>query len=371
MSDRSHLPGTALRIAAVSSLAVAVASGTAAADTVNVYNWSDYIGETTLEDFTAATGLDVNYDVYDNNDVLEARLLAGAAGYDVVVPTAQPHLARQIAAGIYMPLDLDQIPNAANLDPVLMEQVALADPGNQHAVVYQWGTNGFGYNVAMIQERMPDAPINSWDMVFDPEIVAAFEDCGVSMLDAGTEILPLALHYLGLDPNTEDTDDLAAAEELLMSVRPYVKYFHSSQYINDLANGDICLAIGWSGDVLQAAYRAEEAGNGQEITYVIPEEGTVVWFDTLAIPADAPNPEGAHAFINFVLDPEVMAGITNYVAYANAVPASLDFVDPEIVGDPRIFPSREVLERLFSVRVVSARFERERTRTWTRIRTGQ
>ena len=371
MSDRSVPRFAAVRFAAVSSVAVLAASGPAAADTVNVYNWSDYIGETTLADFTAATGLDVNYDVYDNNDVLEAKLLAGSSGYDVVVPTAQPHLARQIAAGIYQPLDFDLIPNAANLDPVLMEQVALADPDNLHAVIYQWGTNGFGYNVAMIEERLPDAPVDSWDMVFDPEIVSQFEDCGVTMLDAATEILPLALHYLGLDPNTEDMDDLAAAEALLMSVRPYVKYFHSSQYINDLANGDICLAIGWSGDVLQAAYRAEEAANGQEITYVIPEEGTVVWFDTLAIPADAPNPEGAHAFIDFALDPAVMAGITNYVAYANAVPASLDMVDPEIAQDPRIFPPQAVLERLFSVRVVSPRFERERTRTWTRIRTGQ
>jgi putrescine transport system substrate-binding protein len=372
MSDRPRL-----RLAGISSLAFAAGlagaalPGTAAAETVNVYNWSDYIGETTLEDFTNATGIDVNYDVYDSNDVLEAKLLAGNSGYDVVVPTAQPHLARQIDAGIYMPLDYDQIPNAQYLDPVLMEQVALADPGNEHAVIYQWGTNGFGYNVGMIEERMPDAPVNSWDMIFDPEVVSQFEDCGVTMLDAATEMLPLALHYLGLDPNTEDPDDLAAAEELLMSVRPYVKYFHNSQYINDLANGDICLAVGWSGDVLQASYRAEEAENDQEITYVIPEEGTVVWFDTLAIPTDAPNPEAAHAYINFVLDPEVMAGITNYVAYANAVPASLDYIDPEIASDPRVFPPQDVLERLFSTRVVSPRFERLRTRTWTRIRTGQ
>lgn len=356
------------------SVAGVVAGGpitAAAQDTLNVYNWSDYIGETTIADFTAETGIQVNYDVYDNNDVLEAKLLAGNSGYDVVVPTAQPHLARQVAAGIYMPLDRDLIPNAAGLDPILMEQVATADPGNEHAVIYQWGTNGFGYNVGMIAERMPDAPVDSWDMLFNPEVVARFADCGVSMLDAGTEIFPLALHYLGLNPNTESTEDLARAEELIMSIRPYIKYFHSSQYINDLANGDICLAIGWSGDVLQASARAEEAQNGNTIEYVIPKEGTLIWFDNLAIPADAPHPEAAHAFINFMLRPEVIAGVTNYVAFANAVPASREFVDPAIASDPRIFPPEEVLETLFAARVVSPRFERERTRAWTRIRTGQ
>ncbi len=350
---------------------MAVGWTTAGAQELNVYNWSDYIGETTLEDFVAETGVEVNYDVYDSNDVLEAKLLAGNSGYDVVVPTAQPHLARQIEAGIYMPLDLDRIPNAEGLDPILMERVQAADPDNQHAVIYQWGTNGFGYNRDMILERMPDAPVNSWDMIFNPEVVSQFEDCGVSVLDAATEVFPMALHYLGLDPNTESTDDLAQAEALMMSIRPYVKYFHSSQYINDLANGDTCLSVGWSGDVLQAAYRAEEAENGNDIHYVIPEEGTVVWFDMLAIPADAPNPVAAHDFINFVLRPDVMAGITNYVAYANAVPASLEMVDPEIAEDTRVFPSQEVLERLFVTRVVSPRFERERTRAWTRIRTGQ
>lgn len=342
----------------------------AGAQQLNIYNWSDYIGETTLDDFTAATGIEVTYDVYDSNEVLEAKLLAGNSGYDLVVPTAQPQLARQIQADIYLELDRSKIPNWENLDEGLMERVQLADPGNKHAIIYQWGTDGIGYNRAMIEERMPDAPVNSWDMIFDPEVVSKFADCGVSILDAPTDILPIALHYLGYDPNSEDLEELAAAEELLLSIRPYIRKFHSSQYIEDLANGDICLAVGWSGDIYQASFRAEDAGNGNEIVYSIPVEGTIVWFDMMAIPADAQNVDEAYAFMNFILEPEVMAGITNYVAYGNPVPASLPMVDEYIRNDPGIFPPPEVQERLFSVGTPSARYERARTRTWTSIRTG-
>lgn len=357
-------------LATVAAFAVA-GPGLAFAETVNIYNWSDYIGETTLEDFTAATGIETNMDLYDGNEVLEAKLLAGNAGYDVVMPTAQPYLARQIQAGVYQKLDKSKIPNLKNLDPALMERVATADPGNEYAVIYQWGTNGLGYNVDMVRERLPDAPLDSWDLLFKPENAEKLADCGISLLDSPVEVLPIALKYLGKDPNSEDPEDLKAAEELVMQIRPYVKYFHSSQYINDLANGDICLALGWSGDVIQAQARAEEAGNGQEIAYVIPKEGTLIWFDTMAIPADAPNPDAAHAFINFILDPEVMAGITNYVAYGNAIPASLPMIDEEIRNDPAIFPSDEVRENLFAMKEASPRYDRERTRTWTRIRTGQ
>lgn len=364
---KRHIGRTFIGAAAMSAL---IAPALAGAQQLNIYNWSDYIGETTLEDFTAETGIEVTYDVYDSNDVLEAKLLAGNSGYDIVVPTAQPHLARQIQAGIYQELDRSKIPNWENLDEGLMERVESADPGNKHAVIYQWGTNGFGYNRAMIEERMPDAPVNSLDMLFDPDVVSKFADCGVSLLDSPTDVLPMALHYLGYDPNSESLEELAAAEELLLSIRPYIRKFHSSQYIEDLANGDICLALGWSGDIYQASFRAEEAGNGNEIVYVIPEEGTIVWFDMLAIPVDAENVDEAHAFINFILDPEVMAGITNYVAYGNPVPESLPMVDDYIRNDPGIFPPPEVQERLYAVTTVSPRFERERTRTWTRIRTG-
>lgn len=361
----------ALSGAAIAALSLGLAGAASAQeDVVNIFNWSDYIGETTLDDFTAETGIETNYDVYDSNETLDARLLAGNSGYDVVVPTAMPFLARQIEAGIYQPLDFDQIPNAEFLDPALMERVQSADPNNEHAVIYQWGTNGFGYNVAEILARMPDAPVNSWDMVFDPEMVSQFEDCGVTLLDSADEVMPMALHYLGLDPSSGEAEDVAAAEELLLSIRPYVRYFHSSQYINDLANGDVCLSVGFSGDVIQAQYRALEADNGVDVAYVIPEEGTLVWFDVLAIPADAPHPEAAHAFINFVLRPDVMAGITNYVAYANAVPASFELLDPEILNDPSIFPSAEVQDRLFAAETVGPRTQRLWTRTWTRVRTG-
>lgn len=348
-----------------------VAACTDGPDAVNIYNWSDYIGETTLEEFTEATGIDTRYDVYDSNDVLEAKLLAGGSGYDVVVPASEPYFARQIEAGIYQKLDKSKLPNLQNLDPDLMGKVAAADPGNEHGVIYQYGTTGFGYNEDKIDERMPDVPVESWDMLFEPDIVAKFADCGVTILDAANEVIPLALNYLGKDPNSEDSADLEAAEELLTSVRPYIKYFHSSQYINDLASGEICLALGWSGDVIQARMRGAEAQDLQRIAYVIPKEGTMLWFDMLAIPKDAPHPDAALALINFVLDPKVMADITNYVAYANAVPESLRYVHEEIKNDTTIFPTPEVRNRLFVQRVLSADAERERNRAWTRIKSGR
>ncbi len=350
---------------------LAAASGPAAAEQINIFNWSDYIGETTLDDFTAATGIETTYATYDSNEVMEAQLLAGNAGYDIVVPTLRPFLDRLIEAGVFQPLDLSKIPNWDNLDPALMERTEPANPEGEYAAIYQWGTNGFGYNVDMIRERLPDAPVESWHMIFDPEIVSRFEDCGVSLLDSPSEVFPIALHYLGLDQASEDPEDLARAEELLLSIRPYVRYFHSSQYINDLATGNLCLALGWSGDVFIAQDRAAEADNGQVIDYTIPREGTIIWFDMIAIPADAPNPDGAHAFINFVLDPQVMAGITNYVYYPNAVPASLEYIEEEIRDNPDIYPPDEVRDRLFAVETVSPRYERLRTRAWTRVRTGQ
>lgn len=340
-------------------------------NTVNIYNWSDYIGETTLGDFTSATGIATRYDVYDSNDVLEAKLLAGGSGYDVVVPASEPYFERMIAAGIFQKLDKSKLPNLRYLDPDLMDKVAAADPGNEHGVIYQYGTTGFGYNIDKVGERMPGAPVDSFDMLFRPDIVARFADCGVTMLDAASEVIPLALNYLGRDPDSEDPVDLKAAEDLLNGVRPYIRYFHSSQYINDLASGEICLAMGWSGDVIQARTRSEEAQDPQRIAYVIPEEGTMLWFDMLAIPQDAPHPDAALAYINFVLDPQVMAGITNFVAYANAVPESLQYVDEDIRSDTTIFPTPDVRSRLFVQRVLPPDAERQRNRVWTRIKSGQ
>lgn len=359
--------------AGVAVVAFTAASYTASAQEVlNVYNWSDYIAEDTIANFEEQTGIKVNYDVYDSNSVVEAKLLAGNSGYDIVVPTAVPYLARQIEAGVYMPLDRSKIPNWDKQDPDLLGPVGeRADPGNEHAAIYMWGTNGFGYNVKAVEERIPDAPVDSYAMLFEPEILEQLADCGVAFLDDASEVFPVLLHYMGYEPYSEDPDALAAAEERMMELRPHIRYFHSSQYINDLANGEICLAYGWSGDVFQARDRAEEAGQGVEIAYTIPKEGTILWYDMLAIPADAPNPDAAHAFINYLLEPEVMADITDYVVYANAVPESLEFVDPEIASDPAVFPSEEVMAQMYSAEIISPRYERLRTRAWTRVRTGQ
>ena len=354
---------------ALTALALTVSA--AGAQTVNVFNWSDYIAEDTLANFTAATGITVNYDVYDSNDTLEARMLAGSSGFDVVVPTGN-YLQRQIAAGVYQPLNRDLLPNLANMDPALMELAAAFDPGNEHGVVYLWGTTGIGYNVEAVAERMgADYVVNSWELLFNPEYAARFADCGIAVLDDHTEIIPPMLRYLGRPPVTTDEADFEAAVVALEAIRPHIRYFHSSQYISDLANGEDCLAIGWSGDVLQAASRAEEAGNGVQVAYAIPREGVNMWFDMLAIPADAPNPEAAHAFINYMMDAQVAANNTNYVAYPNANAASNPMIDAEILNDPTIYPSDETKASSWTMRPYDSRTDRIVTRLWTRLRTGQ
>lgn len=357
---------------AFAALAILAPTALVAQDQVlNVYNWSDYIAEDTIAKFEEEFGVSVNYDVYDSNEVLEARLFAGNTGFDVVVPTSD-FLRRQVGAGIYQPLDYSKLPNAQNMDADLMAAAGVYDPENAHSVIYMWGTTGIGYNTAMIAERLgDDAPTDSWDMVFDVDNISKLADCGVTMLDAPTEILPAAMNYLGLDPKSTDTDDLEAGAELLASIRPYVRYFHSSQYISDLANGDVCLSVGWSGDVFQALYRAEEAENGVEIAYVIPSEGALQWFDMLAIPVDAPNPDLAHEFINFVMRADITADITNYVWYANGNAASLELVDPEITGDPGIFPTEAAKQRLWASEVYTARTDRVINRLWTTVKTGE
>ncbi|GAB4264424.1 MAG: polyamine ABC transporter substrate-binding protein [Pararhodobacter sp.] len=361
---------TKLKLAAALA-GLALPAPALAEGSLNLYIWSDYITDAAIERFAAEHDVNVTVDVYDSNETLEARMLAGASGYDVVVPTTD-FMARQIAAGVYQPLNRELLPNLVNMNPELMARAARFDPGNEHGVIYMWGTTGIGYNIDMIAERLgEDYEVNSWELVFNPEIAARVADCGISFLDAPTEMLPAAMAYLGLNPESRETADLEAAAELLASVREYVRYFHSSQYISDLANGETCVAVGWSGDVFQAAARAEEAGQGVNVWYAIPKEGAMVWFDMLTIPADAPNPENAHAFINFLMEPDVIAEITNYVWYANGNAASVPLVDPEITGDPAIFPDEETMSHLFTAVTTDARTDRVITRLWTRVRTGQ
>jgi putrescine transport system substrate-binding protein len=349
--------------------AVFAMTAAAQANEVRVFNWSDYIDEEILRDFEAETGIRVIYDVFDSNEVLETRLLAGGSGYDVVVPTGT-FMARQIQAGVFQQLDKSKLPNLDNLWPVVMDRIAAYDPGNEYAINYMWGTTGIGYNVAMIEERMPDAPVDSWAMVFDPDVVANFADCGVHLLDAPEDMLPAALNYLGLNPDSKDPEELEQAAALFSEVRPHLEKFHSSEYINALANGDICLAVGWSGDVLQARDRAEEAGTGIEVEYVIPAEGALMWFDNMAIPADAPNPDAAHAFLNYIMEPEVIAKASNYVYYANGNLASKEFLNEDVIDDPAIYPDDATMNRLYTVTPSDPATQRVVTRLWTRVKTG-
>jgi len=337
---------------------------------LNVYNWSDYIDPTVLEDFTRETGIKVNYDVFDSNEVLETKLLAGSTGYDIVVPSAS-FLERQIKAGVFQKLDKARLPNLKNLDPEITQRIAQHDPGNEHSVNYLWGTSGVGYNAAKIKERMADAPVDSFAMFYDPKVVAKFKDCGVTLLDAPSEVVGTVLIYLGKDANSEKPEDLAAAEKVLMSIRPYVKYVNSSKYIEDLANGEVCLSLGWSGDVLQSRDRAAEAGKGIEINYLIPKEGAVMFFDMLAIPADAKRPKNAHLFIDYLLRPEVAAKNSNFVNYANSNAASLPLVSETVRNDRGIYPAAEVKPKLVPDLAETPQFTRVLTRAWTRFKTGK
>lgn len=353
------------------TLAIAGAGAAQAEEKLlNIYNWSDYIAEDTISNFEKETGIKVRYDVFDSNEVLEAKLLAGNTGYDIVVPSAS-FVARQIQAGVFQPLDRSKLSNYGNLDPEIMNILAGYDPDNAHVVPWMWGTTGIGYNVNKIKERMPDAPIGSWDMIFKPEVVSKFADCGVTMLDAPTEVFPSALRYLGLPTGTQDKAELDKAEALVLAVRPNVKYFHSSSYIDDLANGEACLSLGWSGDVFIARDRAVEAENGNEIAYFIPKEGALLWVDVMAVPKDAPHPNNAHLFIDYIMRPEVVAAISNYVSYANGNAAATPLVDEAVRNDPAIYPDEETKKNLFPNVVNTPQFDRNVTRAWTRVKTGQ
>lgn len=337
---------------------------------VNVYNWSDYIDDSIIEDFTKETGIKVVYDVFDSNEILETKLLAGGTGYDVVVPTGT-FLARQIQAGVFQKLDKSKLPNLSNMWDVVAERTEIYDPGNDYSINYMWGTTGIGYNVNKVQDALGIEKIDTWDIVFKPENLAKLADCGVYMLDAPAEMIPAALKYLKLDPNTTDEGDLAKAEELLLSIRPSIRKFHSSEYINALANGDICLAVGWSGDVFQARDRAAEADQGVAIDYSIPKEGAQMWFDQMAIPADAPHVDEAHEFLNYIMRPEVIAKASNYVFYANGNKASQALLDSDVIDDPAVYPDEETMANLFTTVPPDPKTQRRLTRIWTKIVTGQ
>ena len=370
---RSLCPCALLVLLAVTGCSQHVAQGAtteSSENVLNVYNWSDYIQPSVISDFEQEYGIHVNYDVFDSNEILETKLLTGHTNYDIVVPSAA-FLERQRQADIYQKLDKSQLPNLENVDPEVARAEALYDPGNQYSVDYMWITSGVGYNTAAIRERLADAPVDSWRMLFDPAVVSKFQDCGVSILDAPSEVVGTVLLYLGRNPNSNSPEDLKAAEQALHAIRPYVRYVDSSRYIDNLANGDICLVMGWSGDIKQAHDRAKEAGKGVDIAYSIPKEGAIVNYDVLAIPADAPHVRNAHLFIDYLLRPDVAAKNSNLIKYANALMPEVQPLDPAVRDDPGIYPPAEVRARLTPERPRPADYQRLLTRMWTRFKTGK
>jgi len=348
-----------------------VAAISQAAETVKIYNWSSYIAPDTTKNFQKQTGIGFSYDVYDSNETLDGKLMTGNSGYDVVFPSNH-FMARQIQGGALKKLDKSQLPNWKNLNPVLLKALENNDPGNAHGFPYLWGSTGIGYNIDKVKAVLGDnAPVDSWDLIFKPEYMEKLSKCGVAILDNGPELLPIALNYLGLPPHSKNPEDYKKAEALLMKVRPYVAYFHSSKYTGDLANGDICVAVGFSGDVLQAESRAKEAKNGVKIGYEIPKEGAAIWFDMVAMPADAPDEKAGYAFMNYLLEPQMMADITNSVHYANGNRAADSLVDPEIKADTKIYPSDEMMGKLFALEAMPLNIDRIRTRVWNTIRMGR
>jgi putrescine transport system substrate-binding protein len=372
-------PSRCVRLCALAPLLLAACTGcsggaahsaAASEKTLNVDNWSDYIQPTVVADFEKEYGIHVNYDVFDSNEILETKLLTGHTNYDVVVPSGA-FLERQIQADIYQKLDKALLPNLKNVDPEVARAEGVYDPGNQYSVDYTWITSGVGYNTAEIRARMPDAPVDSWRMLFDPAVVAKFRDCGVSILDAPSEVVGTVLLFLGRNPNSDAPEDLSTAEQVLKAMRPYVRYVDSSRYIDNLANGDLCLAMGWSGDVKQAHDRAQEAGKGVDLAYTIPREGAIANYDVLAIPADAPHVANAHLFINYLLRPEIAARNSNLIKYAMSVSPDLQPLDPGVRNDPGVYPPPGVRARLIPERARPAEYQRLLTRMWTRFKTGK
>jgi len=359
-----------LRNAMLVGAGLTLAVSVQAAGTVHIYNWSDYIGESTLADFQKETGIKPVYDVFDSNETLEGKLLAGRTGYDVVVPSNH-FLGKQIKAGAFQKLDKALLTNYSNLDPVLLKRLEQNDPGNLYAVPYLWGTNGIGYNVDKVKAVLGVDKIDSWGVLFEPENIKKLHSCGVAFLDSADEMMPTVLNYMGLNANSTNPDDYKKATDKLLAVRPYVTYFHSSKYIADLANGDICVAIGFSGDIFQAKHRAEEAKKGVNIAYSIPKEGGALWFDMLAIPKDSKNVKEAHAFINYLLKPEVIAQVSDYVGYANPNPGSDKLMEQSIRTDEAVYPPQEVLDKTYVSVELPPNIQRLMTRSWTTVKTGK
>jgi putrescine transport system substrate-binding protein len=358
-------------VAALGAAFLLSAQANAQERVVNFYNWSNYMAPDVLEAFTRETGIKVVYDTFDANETLETRLLAGKSGYDLVVPTAY-FLQRQITAHIFQKLDKSKLPNLANAWPTVTQRLSTYDPGNLYAANYMWGTTGIGYNVKTVQKILgPDAKIDSWDIVFKPENLAKFKDCGVQMLDSADDIFPAALGYLGLDPNSTRQPDLEKAADLVSKVRPYVRKFHSSEYLSALATGEICLVVGWSGDILQARSRAAEARNGIAVGYAIPKEGAQMFFDNLSIPADARNVNEAYELINFLYRPDIAARNSNFLSYANGNLASQKLLDPKILGDKNIYPDDTMLAKLFVITARDPATQRIINRLWTKVKTGR
>ncbi|MBS0640765.1 MAG: polyamine ABC transporter substrate-binding protein [Acetobacteraceae bacterium] len=354
-------------------LVLLLAPLTARADekVVNIYNWTDYIDPAVLEQFTKETGIKTRYDVFDSLETLEAKLLAGRSGYDIVTPSNEPTFSRLIKAGALTPIDRAKVPNWKFLDPAMMQRVESSDPGNKHGAIYLWGSIGIGINPAKIKALAPDAPLDSWALLFDPKWAKKIAPCGIVMMDSAIDVVPSVLHYLGRNPSSGDVADFAAAEKVLMGIRPYIRTFSSGGALELLANGDACLAFDYSGDVAQASVRAKEAGKGVVVEYVVPKEGAEIGFDMLAIPVDAPHKEEALAFINFVLRPEIMAKITDATRYPNAIPATRDLVNKALLDDPRVFPPPEVVARFYTITQAGAAADRARTRMWSRFKAGK
>jgi len=352
-------------------LAVAAAASWAQNRVVNVYNWAEYTAPDTIPGFERATGIKVRYDVYDSNDTLQAKLLTGKSGYDVVVPSTH-YAARQLEAGMFLKLDKARMPNLKYLDPDIMKLLASVDPGNQYLVPWGYGTNGLGYNVTKVRQIMgQQAPLGSWDMLFKPENAARLKSCGISILDEAAQVFPAVLHYLGKDPNSTNPDDYEEALALLMKIRPYIRQFSSSGYIDELAAGDLCMVYGFSGDVMIARHRVKEARKPYEVDYYLPEGGAPAWFDTMAIPRDAPHPSEAMAFINYIEDPHVHAAITNTMFYPNANKETRKYVDKEVAENPMIYPPPEVARQLFVIKSPPLRILRLQNRLWAKLKLGR
>jgi len=351
-------------------LAACVATAQAGDGQLNIYNWADYIGSGAIPGFEKLTGINVVYDTYDSDSALEAKVMSGDSGYDLVT-TSTDFFSRQIKAGAYEPIDKSKLSNWTNLDPAILKLMEKFDPGNAHAVPYLHGVNGFAYNVDMIKARMPNAPLDSLDMIFKPEIISKFADCGVSFMDNAEDVLQLALNYLHLDPNTQKPEDYAAAEKLLLAVRPYVRTFDSAAFMNALPNKDLCIAMSWSGDYETATARAKAAGLTIHLAFTVPKEGANIWYDAWLIPAGAPHVEEAYKFLNYMLDPQVIAATTNQIRYGNDNLAANKFVTPDILHNPAIYPNAAIAARLYQSLEVGPTTERLRTRSWTRIKTGE